>query len=257
MQIYNALPRLTAQPDDADKSDIPHRLYAFLPPTLKYSAQQWRDDVIREITAAKEEGLHPVIVGGTGLYIKALVEGFSPMPDIDPEIREAAIALQQRLGNPGFHAALAKIDPQMAARLNPNDTQRLIRAYEVITATGQSLAEWQSAPVQGPPAGWRFDVTILTPPRDILHQRCDRRFDAMVEGGVLDEIAAHLDLPDDALVTHALGFRPLRDFLKGLITRDDAIARAKAETRQYAKRQDTWFRHQIAESSQVTVKRII
>ncbi|MDB5491241.1 MAG: tRNA dimethylallyltransferase 1 [Micavibrio sp.] len=245
LQIYNVLPLLTAQPSAGDKAQIPHRLYAFLGPNEKYSAQQWRDDAIREIDDALTRNLHPVIVGGTGLYIKALVEGLSPMPDVPPEIRAESMALQKSLGNPQFHAALASLDPVMAARLNPNDTQRLIRAYEVIKATGESLAVWQAAPGQGAPSGWQFRIIVKSPDRAELHRRCDRRFNLMMEQGALDEVREHRDLPDTAPATHALGFHPLQAHLRGDLSLDDAVTRSKAETRQYVKRQDTWFHNQV------------
>lgn len=245
LQVYNALPLLTAQPDVADKEKIPHRLYGVLDRLDKCSAQDWRERAIAEIKTVLDQGKHPVVVGGTGLYLKTLMEGLSPIPDISPDIRARAVALQAETGNPGFHSVLRDVDPVMAERLNPNDTQRLIRAYEVMIATGQSLSVWQSKPLQGPPEGWRFHVMIKTLDRAVLHQRCDLRFDWMMDNGALDEVHENLDLPDEAPVTHALGFRPLRDYINGTLSKDEAVALAKAETRQYAKRQDTWFRHQI------------
>jgi tRNA dimethylallyltransferase len=245
LQIYDALPLLTAQPSAADKGQAPHRLYAFLGPMEKYSARQWRDDAIREINAAFDQDFYPVIVGGTGLYLKALVEGLSPMPEVPPEIRAESMALQKELGNPAFHGALASLDPIMAARLNPNDTQRLIRAYEVIKATGESLAVWQAAPGQGAPASWRFRIIVKSPERAELHRRCDLRFDQMMEQGALEEVREHINLPDIAPATHALGFHPLQAHLRGELSLDEAVTRSKAETRQYVKRQDTWFHNQI------------
>ncbi|MBI2235219.1 MAG: tRNA (adenosine(37)-N6)-dimethylallyltransferase MiaA [Micavibrio aeruginosavorus] len=257
MQVYDALPVLTAQPGAEDREAAPHVLYGALPPRERCSAQSWRALAVAEIEKAAAQGRHPVIVGGTGLYLKALTHGLSAMPDVPPEIRAASIALQESLGNPGFHAALAKRDPVMAARLNPNDRQRLIRAYEVIEATGRSLAEWQDSPLQPPPEDWRFRIVIKSPERAELHARCDRRFSMMLEQGALEEISAlHQAIaagivPEDAPITHALGFHPLCDFLEGRIDRAEAVARAQAETRQYAKRQDTWFRHQIAPSEHI------
>ncbi|MGZ9107280.1 MAG: tRNA (adenosine(37)-N6)-dimethylallyltransferase MiaA [Micavibrio sp.] len=251
LQIYNALPILTAQPSPAETTLVPHCLYSALDVSEKCSAQQWRDMAVAEIENAFAENLHPVIVGGTGLYLKALLAGLSDIPDVPPEIRQAAMDLQKKVGNPGFHAELQKRDPVMGARLNPNDTQRLIRAYEVLQATGKSLAHWQDSPRQGPPADWRFTVIIATPDRAELHRRCDLRFDLMTANGALEEVAGLNDriergeIAADAPITHALGFTPLQSFIKGGITLAEATERGKAETRQYAKRQDTWFRHQI------------
>lgn len=251
LQIYNALPILTAQPSAEEQAAVPHRLYGALDVTEKCSAQQWREMVEYEINRAFGENLHPIITGGTGLYLKALIAGLSEVPDVPDEIRQRTMALQQQLGNPGFHAVFAKRDPIMGARLNPNDTQRLIRAYEVLDATGQSLSHWQDTPRQGPPADWRFKILIVRPPRAELHRRCDLRFDLMLEGGALDEVAAlsarieRGEVAADAPITHALGFNDLSAYLRGEISREDAIFRSKAQTRQYVKRQDTWFRNQI------------
>jgi tRNA dimethylallyltransferase len=251
MQVYDALPMLTAQPNPAERSQAPHVLYGTLPPHEICSAQRWREMAAVEIAKTHVAGKLPIIVGGTGLYIKALTEGFSPVPDVPPAVRGLAVALQKELGNPGFHAELAQRDPVMAARLHPNDTQRLIRAWEVLEATGKSLAKWQATPPDGPPAPYDIEIELVMPPRDELYDRCDRRFDIMMENGVLDEAAAFQSLidagtiPADAPVTHALGFRPLQRHLKGDIPLSEAITLAKTETRQYAKRQTTWFRHQV------------
>jgi len=246
MQIYDALPLLSARPDKTEMGDIPHRLYGVLPAAERCSARAWRDMAEKEITRILDRGKTPIVVGGTGLYIKALIDGLSDIPDVPPEIRERTVLMQSDLGNPDFHTALAARDPLMAARLNPNDTQRMIRAWEVLEATGKSLSYWQSMPRIGPPEDWRFHVTILRPERSALHERCDRRFDQMIERGALDEVRnAMPHLKETDPITHALGYRPLRDHLLGQIDLDTAITAAKAETRQYAKRQDTWFRHQI------------
>lgn len=171
------------------------------------------------------------------------------MPEVPPEIRAQTMMLQQELGHPAFHEALANIDPVMASRLNPNDTQRLIRAYEVIKATGESLAVWQAAPLQAPPSEWRFDVIVKSPGRAELHRRCDNRFDMMIAAGALDEVRGQIDLPDTAPATHALGFHQLQAHLRGQSSLEEAVERSKAETRQYVKRQDTWFRNQIQPNS--------
>ncbi len=250
MQVYDALHVLTAQPPADEQAQAPHRLYATLQPGDRCSAPRWRELAMAEIETALENGQTPIIVGGTGFYIKTLMEGLSPIPDVPPEIRAQTMALQKETGNPAFHALLAEKDPVMAGRLNPNDTQRLIRAYEVMQATGKSLAHWQSLPPVGPPAHWRFEKKYVNPDRDTLYARCNARFDQMVETGILDEVAA-LDaligngtVPEKAPITHALGFHPLRTHLHGNMSLDDAIERAKQETRNYAKRQVTWLNNQ-------------
>ncbi len=251
LQVYDALPVLTAQPSAEDKAMAPHRLYGMLGARDSCSAAQWRLLAMREIDAAHAGGQLPILCGGTGFYLKALMHGLSPLPDVPPAVRAQTIARQKELGNPAFHAELAKRDPVMGAKLNPNDTQRLVRAREVLEATGKSLAEWQALPPEGPPAHYRFTLELISPERDVLYARCNARFDAMLKAGAVEEVDA-LDrrilageVPADAPVTHALGFRPLQAARRGKITMEEAAERARAETRQYAKRQVTWFRHQL------------
>ena len=250
MQVYNALPILSAQPGAQDKAAAPHLLYGVLEPADKCSAPRWAAMAAKEIESILDEGKTPIIVGGTGLYIEALMYGLSPIPDVPPAIRARAMARQAELGNPDFHTDLATRDPVMAQRLKPQDTQRLVRAWEVLEATGKSLAEWQAIPPVKL-GDWEFDVMLVMPPRDELHARINRRFDLMMEGDVLEEVASFAarieggEIVETAPITNALGFRELRDFLRGHISKDDAVERAKAATRQYAKRQVTWFKNRF------------
>ncbi len=251
LQVYDALPLLTARPSATDEEAAPHSLYGVIPPTEICSATRWTAlavAAIKEVLANKQT---PILVGGTGLYLRTLMEGLSPVPDVPAEIREMMNARQRALGNPAFHEAFKKHDPVMAARLHPNDTQRLIRAWEVLEATGKSLAEWQAQPPVPPVPEWRYDVLVLDPPRDVLYDRCNRRFLAMMDQGALEETRAY-----DALiatgavlaeggVTQALGFRPLQAHLHGSLSLPEAIEQAQTDTRQYAKRQVTWLRNQV------------
>ena len=200
--------------------------------------------------AALEEawamGKLPVVVGGTGLYLRTLMHGISPAPAIPDEVRAQTRALLAKIGAPGFHAALAKRDPVMAARLDPANSQRLARAWEVLEASGRSLAEWQALPMEGAvPARWL--TLFLDPPRNILYDNCDRRFETMMAQGALDEVRALLDLRlDPALpAMKALGVPELAALLRGETTREQAVAAAQRATRNYAKRQLTWFRNQL------------
>ena len=173
LQIYDGLPILTAQPSEADRESIPHRLYAHLHPNDPCSAGNWREmaePIIREVHAT---GKTPIVVGGTGLYIKALTDGLSPMPDTPPEIRAKAKVLMEELGSHAFHAELTKRDPEMAARFHPSHTARLVRAWEVLEATGKSLAEWQRLERLAPPDDWDFKIEIIIPERSELRARCD------------------------------------------------------------------------------------
>jgi len=251
IQLYDALPILTAQPTAEDKAEIPHLLYGTRNPNDPCSAGNWREEVIPIIEDVLKNGQTPIICGGTGLYIKSLIKGLSPMPDIPQDIRDQANETQKKLGNPAFHAELEKIDPIMAARFHPGHTARLIRAFEVITTTGKSLAEWQKLPLEAPPEHWDFKLEKIIPERAILYERCNKRFEIMLEKGALDEVtkfAAKIkkgEINKGTPITKALGFKDLRAYLNGEISKDEAIIAAQTATRHYAKRQTTWFRNQL------------
>ncbi len=247
MQVYRDLAVVTARPDAEDLARVPHRLYGTIDGAERCSAARWREMAIAEIDAAHGDGRLPVVAGGTGLYLRALTEGFSDIPDVPDAVRSATMARHAELGGAAFHAALAERDPVMAARLSPGDSQRLVRAWEVLEATGRSLADWQAAPVAGPPPGYRFLTIILVPPRDALYAACDRRFAAMMEADAVAEVRALLARGlDPALpVMKVLGVPEIARFLAGEVDRDTAIAQAQQATRRYAKRQMTWFRNQI------------
>lgn len=257
LQVYDALPLLTARPTAEDGAQAPHLLYACIPSTEICSATRWTDMAMSAIQQTLVEGRTPILVGGTGLYLKTLMEGLSPVPPVPAHIRALMIERQRTLGNPAFHAAFAPHDPVMAARLHPNDTQRLIRAWEVLEATGQSLAHWQARPPVPPEPEWRYDVLVLDPPRDVLYERCNKRFLMMMEQGALEEVKAYDarmkegTVLSEGGVTQALGFWPLRAYLHGEISREDAIERAQTDTRQYAKRQVTWMKNQLKEGGRV------
>jgi tRNA dimethylallyltransferase len=244
MQVYRELPILTARPTPADEARAPHRLYGTVPAAEAYSVGHWLDDAAREIGAAEEAGRVPILAGGTGLYFQALMEGIAPVPDIPPEIRETWRARGRDVGAAGLHRELAARDPAMAARLRPSDPQRLIRALEVIDATGISLAEWQggeASPVLPPDSLLKL---IVAPERETLYAAIDARFDAMMAAGAAEEVRALLALGlDPALpAMRAHGVRELAAYQRGECSLEQAIAKAKTETRRYAKRQMTWAR---------------
>ncbi|OAN49795.1 tRNA (adenosine(37)-N6)-dimethylallyltransferase MiaA [Paramagnetospirillum marisnigri] len=253
MQVYAGLPILTAQPPAADHAVVPHRLYGVLPPSEACSAARWRDLAAEEMNVAWEAGKLPIVVGGTGLYLRSLMQGLSPIPDIPDEVRDATRARMAEVGAPAFHAELAARDPVMAERLRPSDSQRLVRAAEVLAATGRSLAQWQAEPLSGGVTARWFTIALL-PEREPLYAACDRRFRAMVAQGALDEARAMADLGlDPALpAMKALGLRELMAHLAGEMELDAAIAAACQATRNYAKRQVTWFRHQLMASETVS-----
>ncbi len=251
LQIYNRLPILTAQPSDGDKQVAPHRLYNLLEPNLQMTAGAWRQLALTEIDFAIENNQTPIIIGGTGFYLKALIEGLSPIPEIPASVRIMAEDLMDELGIEGFHNLMREKDPVMAARLHPNDRQRNLRAYEVMAHTGESLSEWQKAPKIEPDPKLVFDIEVIIPEREILYARCDERFKQMVKIGAVEEVAKLDDdimagrVNIDAPITHALGFDALQQHVRGEIDLDTAIFMAQNETRHYAKRQTTWFRNQI------------
>ncbi|MFH1158604.1 MAG: tRNA (adenosine(37)-N6)-dimethylallyltransferase MiaA [Pseudomonadota bacterium] len=247
MQIYQGLPLLTAQPSAEDCLRVPHRLYAALPPDDACSAARWRDLTIGEIEKAHAEDKLPIIVGGTGFYLKTLLNGISPVPDVPHEVRDKISALQKEMGNPEFHRAFSLRDPVMALRLDPFNTQRLVRAWEVLEATGKSLAEWQALPPIGPPEHLRFLTILLLPPRITLYAACNARFGHMLEAGALEEVRQFKEkFPTGTALNKALGYPELSAYLDGKLSLPEAISDAQKSTRHYAKRQVTWFRHQIA-----------
>ena len=247
MQVYRDLAVLTARPGAAELARAPHRLYGVIDAAEACSAGRWRDLALAEIVAAREAGRVPILAGGTGLYLRALLEGLAAVPPVPAALRAEARALHARLGGEAFRQALAARDPEAAQRLAAGDTQRLIRAYEVVTATGRPLADWRRAqrPASGPPAV----AVLLLPPRAELYAACDARFLRMMERGALAEVEAVLARGlDPALpAMRAVGVAELAALLAGRLSREAAVAAAQQATRRYAKRQYTWFRHQLPE----------
>jgi tRNA dimethylallyltransferase len=244
-QIYQDLPILTAQPDAAAMRRAPHRVYGFLDAAERGSAARWRALALAEIAAAHAGGTLPIVVGGTGLYLRALMRGLAPVPGISPEIREKAAALYRELGGAGFRERLAALDSEAAARLPAGDRARLTRAFEVVRATGVTVAEWQRRAATAVP--YRFATILIMPPRPMLYAACDARFAAMIAGGALEEANALMarGLDPELPAMKAVGVPELLRHLRGEIGLHEAIALAQQSTRRYAKRQTTWFRHQL------------
>jgi tRNA dimethylallyltransferase len=254
LQVYDELRILTARPGPAAGARAPHRLYGVLRAAVAGSAAWWRAAALAEIAAAHAAGKRAILVGGTGLYINALIDGLSPVPPADEAARAKATALHAELGGEAFRAELARRDPEAAARLKSGDRQRLIRAWEVAEATGRPLSDWQKQPRE---KGHDLDFRLigLLPPREELYNRIDRRFEAMVAAGALEEASAFdaLGLSPSLPANKALGLPELRRHLKGEITLEEATRAAQQATRNYAKRQTTWFRHQLAEDREALV----
>lgn len=252
MQVYRELRVLSARPSAADETLAPHYLYGFASAFEPFSVGRWLEAAQAALAEVRAQGLLPIFAGGTGLYFAALLNGLSPIPEIHASIRVEARQKLAELGNERFHIELSARDPVMGARLNPGDSQRLVRAWEVIEATGQSLAEWQA--LKGEPA-LKGDLArfVLKPNRVWLVARIARRLRAMIDEGALDEVRVLRDggIGDDLPAARALGVPQLMAHLDGRLSLDQAVEQAIVETRQYAKRQMTWFRHQMPDWSVV------
>ena len=242
-QVYRDLRVVTARPSPAEEAQAPHRLFGHVDAAdIGYSAARWAAEARATVAAVQGEGGLPILVGGTGLYLRTLLDGIAPVPPIDPAIRAAVRSLPVAAA----HAALAALDPPSAARLNANDTTRVHRALEVVRATGRPLAAWQARREGGIDKTVRVVATILLPPRDWLDARIAARAAAIVSEG-RHEVAALLarpDLPPDAPIRRAIGVPELARLIRGDADDSETVAELTATTRAYAKRQYTWFRHQ-------------
>ena len=241
MQIYAGLPVLTAQPEGGGE------LYGILDPAERSSAGKWMDLAKSAIQRSLDSGRTPVLVGGTGLYFKVLLEGLADIPDVPENVRAETQGLYEKLGSEAFRTELAKQDPASAARIKPNDRQRLVRAYEVVAHTGVPLGKWQDKnKVSGIGIMFHVERKVVLPDRETLYTACDARFEHMMVCGALDEVRTLLarNLDPDLPAMKILGVRELAAYLKGEISLDEAKEKAKQATRNYAKRQVTWFRNQ-------------
>lgn len=248
MQVYRDLSIITARPNAEDMALAPHRLYGTVDAAENFSVGRWVAAATEEIGRAEADGALPILVGGTGLYFKALREGLSAIPPVAAEVRDRVRSDAAGVPAVELHARLTAIDPRTAAKLRPSDPQRIIRALEVMVATGRPLAAWQEDGREaGFLAGAEVAAVFLTVERASLRRRIDARFVAMMEHGALDEVkrlaARGLDPALPAMRAH--GVPGLIAFLRGEASLDEAIARGQKDTRAYAKRQETWFRHQM------------
>ena len=249
MQVYRDLRILTARPTLEEEAAVPHRLYGHVDASVNFSAGAWVADADTVLAEARVEKRLPIFIGGSGLYFKALTRGLSAVPPIPAAIRESVRARLERNGVEALHAELSVRDPASTERLKPRDRTRIARALEVVEATGRSLTDWHrdGLPPLLPPG--QFSAVFLAPERDALYARIDARFDAMLAAGALDEVtrlgARQLDPLLPAMKAH--GVPALLSHLKGEITLEQAAEIGRADTRHYAKRQFTWFRHQLPE----------
>lgn len=248
MQLYRPLEILTARPGPDLLARAPHKLFGILNAGERASAASWRDSALAEIDAADDR--LPIVVGGTGLYLRALTDGLADLPTIPTATRAAAAALYAELGGPRFHAELSARDPVTASRLPPSDRQRLIRAWEVFEATGRSLSDWLAHPLVPPPADLVFHKIVLMPPRAELYAAIDARVETMVERGVLAELEALIGLDISLPILKSVGAREFLAHINGQCSLAESVQAAQQATRHYAKRQSTWFRHQMADATQ-------
>jgi tRNA dimethylallyltransferase len=247
MQVYADLRRLTARPEPDEEARVPHRLYGHIDGGVNYSVGHFSRDAAALL--ATLDGHLPVFVGGTGLYFRALEQGFSELPPVPDAVRAQVRAEAEGRPTEALHAALARHDPEGAARLRPSDRMRVMRALEVYSATGRPIASFYGDTVPGPLAGWKLQKIFLAPDRAVLRARIDARFRAMIAAGALDEVARLRQRGLDPLlpVMRAHGVPGLIAHLDGALSLEEAITRGQADTRAYAKRQFTWFRHQMGE----------
>jgi tRNA dimethylallyltransferase len=247
MQVYRDLRIITARPTRAEEARAPHRLYGHVDAAENYSVGRWLVDAQAALAAAQREGRLAIVTGGTGLYFKALTQGLSAIPPIPPAVRAAVRERAAAEGAAALHAELSRRDPASAQRIRPADRVRIVRALEVIEATGRSLADWHRDGMKPAVDPARAVKVFLDVARDELHRRIDSRFDAMLAAGALDEVrvleARKLDPLLPAMKAHGVPW--LRRHLAGEMSLAEAAGEGKKDTRHYTKRQVTWFRHQL------------
>jgi tRNA dimethylallyltransferase len=241
-QVYRDLRILTARPSAAEEAEAPHCLYGYRDAAEPFSAADWAADARRAIDEAHREGLLPILVGGTGLYIRTLLDGIAPVPPIDAEVRAAVRALP--VGD--AYAALEHEDSEAAARLRPTDAARIARALEVVRSTGKPLASWQEQRAGGIADTVQLHPLILLPPREWLYKRIDERFRTFLSREGLAEVSSLIErnLPPNLPAMRAIGVPQVAAFLRGELSREQALGAGRTATRQYAKRQYTWFSRQ-------------
>ncbi len=241
-QVYADLQVLSARPDEQEMGGVDHRLYGYIDGAETCSAARWANDAKTEIAAAHEQERLPILVGGTGLYVRTLLNGIAPIPEIDATVRTQV----RQMDIADAYTALEEEDPASAQRLNARDSSRVMRALEVVRSSGKTMGHWHAHMAGGIADEINLHPLVLLPPRIWLYERCDRRFQNMLDNGAKEEVTALLkrDLSDDCPIMRAIGVPEISAWLDGEINLEEAKTRAMAATRQYAKRQYTWFRNQ-------------
>ncbi len=254
MQVYRDLRIITARPSDEEMRSAPHRLYGHIGAEEIYSAGRWLREAEQEIASARKAGKTAIVIGGTGLYFSALLKGLSAVPEVSVDVRRQVRELGDTRDNEALHAMLAARDPRTAAGIRVSDRQRILRALEVVEATGRGLADWREEPGVPVLNSGDYRAIFLETDREALGVRIDARFDGMLAEGALDEVKAlkarNLDPRMPAMKAHGVPW--LIKYLNGEMSLEEAAAQGKRDTRQYAKRQETWFRNQLPEFQWVT-----
>lgn len=251
MQLYKQLPIITASPDEELKNSLPYHLYNFQNINEELSAVKYVQIASKTIRSIISSGKLPIIVGGSGMYINMLVDGYNQMPDISPDIRKHARNLSKSLGPEAFFAELTRLDPEICNILNAGDTQRTIRAYEIIKQTGRSILEFQSQDKYKPLPEIKFEIILLAPERKFLYETCNKRLKKIFASGAIDEVKGAYEQFENEFKTNkttamkALGVQEIIGLIRGDLSIEQAIEKASAKTRQYAKRQTTWFKNQL------------
>lgn len=244
VQLYNELKVITAFPSAEDMAQIPHRLFGILKPNEKPSVAFWLEQAKQEITRLQSEGKVAIVCGGTGFYLNAIKNGIADIPDIPQSFRQSVFEKFQRIGRDEFFEKLSRLDSEIVKTLHKNNTQRILRAYEVAAYTGKPLTEWwQNASSEG----YEVKQMILMLPKEELHRRCYARINKMVDDGAVEEVRDFINrYPNyNGSLRKAIGYYEISDFLNGKISKDACIEQMYIHTKQYAKRQMTWFRNQM------------
>lgn len=247
MQIYRQIPIITASPDQTLQSENTYHLYNFLGVDQEYSVIKYVQNAQKTIELLHQKGKTPVITGGTGMYISMLLSGYNDIPDIADDVRSEARSLQEKMGNQHLYEILKKVDPEIAKHLKPGDTQRIIRAYEVLQQTGKSILYFQHQLKQYPLDGYEVHIYYIRPNRDILYKSCNERFEYLFNNGAVEEVQQLIHTYPNLTTSasKALGIAQIIAYLQGKLSKAEAIEEASMLTRRYAKRQCTWFNNQI------------
>jgi tRNA dimethylallyltransferase len=258
MQIYQEIPIITAQPTKEERGTIHHHLFGYKMGDQPCSVADWLNDAQQTIKAIHSRGNIPIVVGGSGLYFKALTDGLSSIPPIDDQIRMQTRALFDEIGKDEFYKQLISIDSQITDKIKAGDSQRMIRAFEVVKQTGKSIADWHKEEKLAKPRTYDFLQIQLDIPRNILHEKINKRFLLMFENGALEEAKYIMNkyYGKSFSINKAHGIPELIQYLKGELSKEKAIDKAQTITRQYAKRQVTWLKHQTDHLSKIVYKNI-